>query len=323
MTNEIVKHHNDLNTVPMRNWASEEMNFFFAILSKMRNKGTDLVTFTGNELKELAEYNDWNLPRFVNTMENLGDHITSIKYKERTSHSFKIMNLFSIFEVKWNDDMSDLNVRVGVTENYSYILNKINAEFTSYELQEFTRIKSTYAKSMYRLLKQWRTVGKLELKIKEFKQLLDTPDYYTPSHIDKNILKPIMKELPIFFKGLKVKKIKRNTRGNPVTGYLFTWQPEHTEPWLENKYDEQPQEYATKYENKFTKWLIDYGVVSTHDHELIEQFKLEVYPLYQQLADRATLETVEKHISYVAKQRYKHPVGYFKKAAKDYLSRFI
>ena len=172
MTNEIVKHHNDLNTVPMRNWASEEMNFFFAILSKMRNKGTDLVTFTGNELKELAEYNDWNLPRFVNTMENLGDHITSIKYKERTSHSFKIMNLFSIFEVKWNDDMSDLNVRVGVTENYSYILNKINAEFTSYELQEFTRIKSTYAKSMYRLLKQWRTVGKLELKIKEFKQLL-------------------------------------------------------------------------------------------------------------------------------------------------------
>ena len=122
---------------------------------------------------------------------------------------------------------------------------------------------------------------------------------------------------------LKVKKIKRNTRGNPVTGYLFTWQPEHTEPWLENKYDEQPQEYATKYENKFTDWLIEEGVVSTHDHELIEQFKLEVYPLYQQLADRATLETVEKHISYVAKQRYKHPVGYFKKAAKDYLSRFI
>ena len=43
----------------------------------------------------------------------------------------------------------------------------------------------------------------------------------------------------------------------------------------------------------------------------------------QQIADRATLETVEKHILYVAKQRYKHPVGYFKKAAKDYLKRFI
>src|SRR5699024_12072519 len=69
-----------------------------------------------------------------------------------------------------------------------------------------------------------------------------------------------------------------------------------------------------------TKWLIDYGLVSTHDHELIEQFKLEVYPLYQQLADRATLETVEKHISYVAKQRYKHPVGYFKKRSEEHTS---
>ncbi|WP_232089837.1 hypothetical protein [Aerococcus urinaeequi] len=117
--------------------------------------------------------------------------------------------------------------------------------------------------------------------------------------------------------------MKSNKRGNPVTGYLFTWQPEHTEPWLENKYDEQPQEYAPKYENKFTEWLINYGVLSAHNHELIEQFKLEVYPLYQQLADRATLETVEKHISYVAKQKYTHPVGYFKKAAKDYLGRFV
>ncbi|WP_244877091.1 replication initiation protein [Carnobacterium mobile] len=28
MSNEVVKYHNDLNTVPMRNWTSEEMNFF-------------------------------------------------------------------------------------------------------------------------------------------------------------------------------------------------------------------------------------------------------------------------------------------------------
>ncbi|MFV8816018.1 hypothetical protein ACNNLQ_13080, partial [Aerococcus urinaeequi] len=58
-------------------------------------------------------------------------------------------------------------------------------------------------------------------------------------------------------------------------------------------------------------------------NQLIKQFKLEVYPLYQQLADRATLETVAKHISYVSKQNYTHPIGYFKKAAKDYLGRFV
>lgn len=32
MANEVVKYHNDLNTVPMRNWTAEEMDFFFSIL---------------------------------------------------------------------------------------------------------------------------------------------------------------------------------------------------------------------------------------------------------------------------------------------------
>jgi plasmid replication initiation protein len=245
MANEVVKYHNDLNTIPMRNWNSEEMNFFFGILAKLRNQGTKVIQFDRHELEDLANYSDWNLPRFKRIMENLGEHITSIKYYERTSHSFKIMNLFSIFEVNWNDEMTDLSVKVGVTENYEYIVNKLNAEFTAYELEEFTTIRSTYAKTVYRLLKQWRTIGKKEFKIDEFKVLLDTPEYYGPSEIDKNILNPVLRELPVFFKNLKVKKVKANTRGTPVTGYIFTWKPEKTEKWVENKYQKRKPKKET------------------------------------------------------------------------------
>lgn len=319
MSNEVVKYHNDLNTVSMRNWTAEEMNFFFSILSKARDKGTNILEFDTDDLKDLSRFSDKHQRRWIDTMENVANKLSQLTYIERTSEKTSIMTLFSRFDIY----SQKRKIVIRVSDNFDYIVNRISANFTTYELEEFTAIRSTYAKTMYRLLKQWRTIGKKEFKIEDFKRLLDTPNYYGPSEIDKNILKPVKRELSQFFKNLKVKKLKRNTRGTPVTGYLFTWQPEHTEPWLENKYDEQPQEYAPKYENKFTEWLIDYGVVSAHDHELIEQFKLEVYPLYQQLADRATLETVEKHISYVAKQRYKHPVGYFKKAAKDYLGRFV
>lgn len=48
-----------------------------------------------------------------------------------------------------------------------------------------------------------------------------------------------MKELPQFFKGLKVKKVKSNKRGNPVLAYEFTWSKEHTEEWVEGKYDKK------------------------------------------------------------------------------------
>ena len=319
MRKEVVKHHNDLNSMIMRKWTSEEMNFFFSVLSKAREHGTTRLYFDTYELKELSNFSKKHNQRWEDTMENVARKVTQLNYVEKTDYKIRAMTLFNWFEV----DLKDKTVEIELSNHFEYILNKLSANFTTYELAEFTAIRSTYAKTMYRLLKQWRTIGKKEFKIEEFKVLLDMPKYYGPSEIDRAIIKPTLQELSPFFKNLKVKKIKRNTRGNPVTGYLFTWQPEHTEPWLENKYDEQPQEYAPKYENKFTEWLIDYGVVSAHNHELIEQFKLEVYPSYQQLADRATLDTVEKHISYVVKQNYKHPVGYFKKAAKDYLKKFI
>ncbi|WP_051929936.1 replication initiation protein [Carnobacterium mobile] len=78
-----------------------------------------------------------------------------------------------------------------------------------------------------------------EFSLDELKRLLDTPDYYLPSHIDKNILKPVMRELPQFFPGLKIKKVKDNTRGNPVKSYIFTWKSEKSEKWIDGKYDKK------------------------------------------------------------------------------------
>lgn len=323
MVNEVVKYHNDLNNISMRTWSSEEMNFFFSIIAKIRDEGTREVFLDKFELVELANYSIANNKRFQDTVENLGKKVANIHYIERTSNSFELMNLFTRFKFNWSDDLSEMTASVKVSEEFEYVVNQLQVEFTTYELAEFTAIRSTYAKTMYRLLKQWRTIGKKEFQINDFKFLLNCPKSYSTSDIDKRILKPTIKELTPYFKNLKVKKIKKNTRGNPVTGYLFIWTPEVTESWIENKYDEHSQKITPKYDNKFTEFLIRYGVVSANDQELIEQFKLEVYPLYQQIADRSTLDNVVKHISYVAHQNYTHPVGYFKKAAREYLRKFI
>lgn len=60
------------------------------------------------------------------------------------------------------------------------------------------------------MLKQWRTVGKKEFSINEFKTLMDMPKSYKSSEIDRAVIKPILKELSQYFMGLKVKKIKSN-----------------------------------------------------------------------------------------------------------------
>lgn len=259
MANEVVRHHNDLNTVIMRKWTAEEMNFFFAILAKARDKGTSDLVFDKYQLAELANYSIQHNKRFYDTMDNLANHISQLRYIERTSNSIEYMPLFTRFKVEWEKDLSDMQAKVSVSPHFEYILNKLSANFTQYELQEFTSIRSTYAKTAYRLLKQWRTVGRKEFKKDEFKLLMDTPEYYQISDIDRLVIKPIKKQLAPYFVGLKVKKIKSNKRGNPVLGYEFTWQKEVTEAYDPTKYDKpkntpkKPSKKANKKSN-VPKW---------------------------------------------------------------------
>lgn len=246
MANEVVKHHNDLNTIPMRRWKKEEMNFFFAIIAKLRDKGTKEVVFDKYSLADLANYSIRANKDYEDVISKLVNNILSISYLEKKetklngkpAYSLKRMNLFNSFEAKWTTNLEDLELIVKVSEEFEYVLNRLDSEFLTYELSEFTQIRSTYSKTLYRLLKQWRSIGVKEYSIKELKTLLDTPKYYAPSHINKNILIPAKEELPKFFNSFKVKTIKSNKRGTPVIGYLFTWEPEKTNgKWIEGKYD--------------------------------------------------------------------------------------
>ena len=254
---EVVKYHNDLNTVPMRKWTREQMNFFFAIIAKLRDEGTREVEFDKYGLAELARYTITHNERFEDTMEKLVKNISQIHYIERTKNSLELMNLFSRFRVDWADDLSEMSVKVKVTEEFEYVVNQLNVEFTTYELEEFTQIKSTYAKTMYRLLKQWRTIGKKEYSIADFKRLLDTPDYYGPSEIDKNVIKPVLRELPQFFKGLKVKKIKSNKRGTPVIAYEFSFKKENPDKWVDGKFDKKNSSKKVTRKEELPEWAKD------------------------------------------------------------------
>ena len=181
-------------------------------------------------------------------MKSVADKVVDLKYYERTEHSYAVMNLFSYFRV----DEKERIVEVEVSSKFEYVINKLEAQFTQYELAEFTNIRSTYAKTAYRLLKQWRTVGRKEFKIDEFKTLLDMPAGYKSSEIDRAVVKPILKQLSPYFENLKVKKVKSNKRGNPVLGYEFTWQKEVTGSYDPNKYD-KPKAVAKKSSKKATK----------------------------------------------------------------------
>ena len=266
--NEVIKYHNDLNTVIMRKWTAEEMNFFFAIIAKARNQGVKELHFNTDEIKKLVNFTQKDEKRWKEAMKSTARKVTQLTYFEDDGKKFKVMSLFSLFEV----DYEEKTVKVEVSKHFEYILNRLEVQFTQYELEEFTNIRSTYAKTMYRLLKQWRTVGKKEYGVNELRVFLDVPESYSNGEVTRRVLEPIQKELSNYFLNFKYKVIKSNKRGNPVLGYEFTWKPEKTGEWEDNKYKKNDFYKAKKVESNVPNWV---EKEYKHSATAEEQAKLE------------------------------------------------
>lgn len=265
MANEVVKYHNDLNLVEMSGWNSKEMNFFFAITSKIRDKGTSSVVLDPEEVRELSGFSSKNRKRWEDAMFNVADKITRLNYLIRDEKRVRAMNLFSDFDV----NLEEQEVVVQVSPNFEYVFSDLDANFTTYKLEEILSLKSVYAKTAYRLLKQWRTVGVREFEINEFRGLFDVPDTYLPGDIKRRAIDPIIKELAGIFSGLDCEILRDKKRGKPVSGYKFTFAPEKRERFVKNKFENK---------NKFLRqepvpeWVDKEIVPETLDADLQKDF---------------------------------------------------
>ena len=221
MAKEIVCYKNELNLIPMRNFNSVEMDLFFSICSRMREKGTEPIKFNFNDLKQLSDYKPTSNIRFVNDIQSVYKKLLSLQYTERDGHMIRGFVLFHHYEIDLNKETEE----IGVNPKLEYILNQLSKEFTKFELEEFTNLRSSYAKTAYRQLKRFRKTGYAIFTIEQFRELFCVPESYQMYNINQKIIKPIESELSQYFNGLKIKKIKAKG-GRTITHIEFTFQGE-------------------------------------------------------------------------------------------------
>lgn len=243
MANEVVKYQNDLNTATMRTWTETEMNILFSVVAKIRETGTLATTFSFDQLKEISKFKK-NITRkeFVDELVSVSKKLSSLNYLE-SSEDGMVVSLFVLFQT-FTINGNKESLSVGVHPQFEYIFNKIGMEFTQFELEEFINVSSTYAKTAYRLLKQYRTTGWWKVSIEDFRALLEVPKSYRSSDMDRQIIKPILEQLggsddSAIFKNLKITKDKKKGRGRGgvLTGYTFSFEKETTGKWIEGRYD--------------------------------------------------------------------------------------
>lgn len=133
--------------------------------------------------------------------------------------------MFTRFEIKGSAEVSYVDIQI-----YPKALKLLNnlESWVRYALAEFRDLKSSYAKTMFRLLKQFRTTGYAYFSKSDFFELLDIPQSYwnKPANVESRVIQPIKEELTPLFRGLTIRKKYGKGRGKPVIGYSFTWKSE-------------------------------------------------------------------------------------------------
>lgn len=273
--NEVVKYDSYMNSLKFTGFTTTDFDFLMLLCSKMRDKNVTELTIPFEDLRQKTGYTRTSIQKFRTDLERMNEKLMRVTCKLKTETRTLMFVLFPTFDI----NLENQTLTVCVNEKFKFILNELVKNFTRFDLNEFIRLDSKYSKSLYRLLKQFKSTGKLEIRLDEFRRKMDIPSTYTNRDVMSKVINPSLKELQDYFSNLQCTVQYARKRGRPVTGYLFTFQPEErvqpaSQPIVQKqkksvvKKTFKPQE-KRKSTNKFCNF--EQHHYSKEDMELIER----------------------------------------------------
>lgn len=192
MATRITKYNNEMNKIPFKNYTAIEMDLLMTICSLMREQGTSSITFSFEKLQALSKYDrTQNTEKFIKDVVGTYEKLLKLPFRLDTDNSIIYFVLFTAFKV----DRNAKSVKIAVNEEFKWVLNDLNSQFTHFELNEFLNLNGKYTKDIYRFCKQFRATGQWHVTIEDFRKWLDIPKSYNMGMIEKQILKPAKEEL--------------------------------------------------------------------------------------------------------------------------------
>lgn len=243
MSNEAVKYANDLNDVALVGFTKATQSIFMGILHKLRDKQSDKITFSYDEIISLANIKPKDFREGSNLIYKLRKDVISlgvsgIKIKRDGKIFDRAFNLFSYFDI----DEETAGCEIALNSDFAWLLNDLvgQGKFTSFELEEYTNFSSEYTQRLYMKLRQFRATGYYKVSLEEFKRRMVIPkSYSTMSKIDEKVLAPIKKDLGSRYNHFEVKKInQKGRRGRPrVVALEFYFDKDRIEKPVNDKYN--------------------------------------------------------------------------------------
>ncbi|RVY71049.1 replication initiation protein [Helicobacter pylori] len=286
--NTYTTYHNNANKVNLGKLSEREANLLFAIFQRLKDQGNTLIRFEPQDLKRMLgiKISYDNLTRTARSMWNkikTADfwEVRDIIVNGRECVSEKNYMLFQVCEIVSNKETKEfLYMDIQLNTGYHYLLNNLGmGQYTSFKLIEFQQVRGKYAKTLYRLLKQYKSTGILSVEWTQFRELLDIPKDYDMTNIDKFVLKIAIKELrKIYpFEHLSYKKERRNSHDRrKVTHIDFYFEQL---PQGETKKQKQADKQRAKRDIKLIAWDIKRQGMLKRSKETLEVREMDLKSL--------------------------------------------
>ena len=251
---DIVKYHNDMNNVSFVGFKEKELDLFFSLCFKAKEQGTNMIKIDFSELKTLSDYQNRSLKRFVADLDSTYNKILGLNMKKYIDEwTYIRFNLFTDYKLNAKDQF----IVIRVHEEFTHILNKLLGNYTKFDLMDLVSLKSSYSKSMFRLLKQWETKKVKTFSLEELRELLGVPIKYNNSQFNERVLNPIKNDLKSIFKNFNIKK---NKKGVKIVGYTFSWSSGNVDnEIIEYKEDDKKEVEISESIIKYINYVCDHN----------------------------------------------------------------
>ena len=231
--NEIVKYNSDLNKLTFRGFTACDMNILMALCSELQDQNIKEIVLSFNHIKKISGIKPKNEKEFLELLDHMSDNLLKVNSKIilRNKETDKIEKIikFDLFPT-WIIDPETQTITVAVNEKFSWLLNEFSY-YTTFELLEFTSLSSKYSKTLYRLLKQWRTQGVYIFHdIADFREKMDIPKSFSNKIMIRDCIKRAVEEITALNKSFENFKFEciydLHKRGKPLVGLKFSWKAE-------------------------------------------------------------------------------------------------
>lgn len=218
-----VRYNKDLNRLENGELNSVEQNLFFYICSRVREHNDDLVEISFDSIRTNANFTAHGDKALVAKLKLVNHKLLSFDYEFVFSNGITIIgSIFNTFII--NEQKRTLSIRVN--NDLLFLLNRLEGNFTEWELREFVSIRSEYSKRLYRYCIEWKLIGKTPMySTSEIKHILGLPEDYENKKLVAKILNPACEDMKKYFNYFEMHTKRASEKGAPIVGFSFSFSP--------------------------------------------------------------------------------------------------